>query len=72
MTPKIEHFTQTSDLPYDRHIYRVHMKNGKYLDFDDYMNVQNVWFQYAKQFLSHVEILDIQNKKRKKNNRGFK
>ena len=48
------------------------MKNGNYVDFDDYMNVQNFWFQYSKQFLSHVQILDIQNKKQKKNNRGFK
>ena len=66
------YFYQTSDEPYDRHHYRVHMKNGNYIDFDDYMNVQNFWFEYSKQFLSHVQILDIQNKKQKKNNRGFK
>ena len=63
-----EWFAQTSNDPYDRHNYRLHFKNGKSVDFDDYMNVQAAWFQYESKFLSHIEILD----KKKTTGGGFK
>ena len=57
-------FEQTSDLPYDRHTYKVHTQSGSTHIFGDYMEVQAIWFQQGK-FLSHVEVLDV-------NNKGFK
>jgi len=57
-------FEQTSDLPYDRHTYKVHTQTGSTHIFGDYMEVQALWFQQGK-FLSHVEVLDV-------NNKGFK
>jgi hypothetical protein len=57
-------FEQTSDLPYDRHTYKVHTQSGSTHIFGDYMEVQALWFQQGK-FLSHVEVLDV-------NNKGFK
>ena len=57
-------FEQTSDLPYDRHTYKVHIQTGSTHILGDYMEVQALWFQQGK-ILSHVEVLD-------KNNKGFK
>jgi len=57
-------FEQTSDLPYDRHTYKVYTQTGSTHILGDYMEVQALWFQQGK-ILSHVEVLD-------KNNKGFK
>ena len=57
-----QYFEATSDKLYDRHIYRLHSTDGKYMDFDDYDMLRSSWFQTAKQFLSHVEILDVRGK----------
>jgi co-chaperonin GroES (HSP10) len=51
-------FKQTSDLPYDRHNYKLVLSNGKEVIFEDYEDVQVTWFQTPYQFLSHIEILD--------------
>ena len=56
-------FEQTSDLPYDRHTYKVHTKTGSTHILGDYMEVQALWFQRGT-ILSHVEVLD--------KNKGFK
>ena len=61
-------FQQTCNKPYDRHRYKLVFNNGNEVIFDDYMDVQAHWFQTPTDFLSHVEILDIQQKKMK----GFK
>lgn len=55
------YFEQTSDEPYDRHIYRLHLTNGKYVDFENYDMIRSAWFQTANQFLSHVEVLNNPN-----------
>lgn len=71
MTPKLNdltYFTQTSNNLYDRHIYRVHLSNGKCIIFDDYEKVRGLWFQYEKKLLNVVEVLD----KKAKSGRGFK
>ncbi len=62
-----ELFKQTSDLPYDRHNYRVYTKMGKTYIFDDYEMVRAFWFQ-SKKLLSHVEVLDIQKGFKEKTN----
>jgi hypothetical protein len=64
-----ETFEQTSDKPYDRHHYKLVYTNGQSIVFEDYMNVQARWFQTPSQFLSHIEVLDIPQKNKKK---GFK
>ena len=64
---KLEVFKQTSDKPYIRHDYKVNFSNGNFVVFDNYEDVQLSWFQRAGRFLSHVEVLDIKEKKR-----GFK
>jgi hypothetical protein len=63
-------FDQTSDLPYDRHTYKVHTQTGSTHILDNYMEVQALWFQQGK-FLSHVEVLDVKKgfKKEKTNER---
>tara|TARA_B100002019_G_scaffold272921_1_gene268560 strand:- start:694 stop:891 length:198 start_codon:yes stop_codon:yes gene_type:complete len=58
-------FTRTSDGSYDRHLYKVVGTNGESHVVDDYMKVQEFWFNKGM-FLSHVEILDKVKKK------GFK
>tara|TARA_R110002020_G_scaffold388585_1_gene599285 strand:+ start:303 stop:533 length:231 start_codon:yes stop_codon:yes gene_type:complete len=59
-------FERTSDLPYDRHKYKVHTKTGRTHIFDDYEQVRAIWFQ-SKQLLSHIEVLDKETKQK-----GFK
>ena len=40
----------------------------EYLDFDDYMKLRSVWFQYAKQFLSlHSKSFGYSKTKQEKN-----
>ncbi len=65
----METFKQTCDKPYDRHHYKLIYSNGKEVVFEDYMDVQATWFQTPSDFVSHVEVLDIPQKKTKK--KGF-
>jgi len=51
-------FKQTSDEPYTRHRYKIVFSDGKSAVFDNYEDVQVLWFQTPSQFLSHVEVLD--------------
>jgi hypothetical protein len=62
-------FKQTCDTPYDRHHYKLVYSNEQFIVLDDYMDVQAHWFQTAAQFLSHVEVLDVPQKKKK--SKGF-
>jgi hypothetical protein len=57
-------FKQTSDEPYIRHHYKLVFEDGKSIIFDNYEDVQVTWFKTAGQFLSHIEVLDIKEKKR--------
>jgi hypothetical protein len=63
-------FSQTCHKPYDRHDYKLVYANGKTVIYDDYIDLQEVWFQTNPQFLSHVEVLD-KKKKNKPNAKGF-
>ncbi len=67
---KIKSFKQTSDLPYDRHDYKLVFTDGKKVIFDNYEDVQVNWFQLPPDILSHVEVLDKKPKKEK--TQGFK
>ena len=59
---EVKTFKQTCDKPYLRHQYKVVYNNGREVVFDNYMDVQAIWFQTPKQFLSHIEVLDIKQK----------
>lgn len=61
-------FKQTSNEPYIRHHYKLVLVDGREVIFDNYEDAQVTWFQSPKQFLSHIEVLDIKQKSKK----GFK
>ena len=63
-----QYFEQTSYDDYDRHQYKVVSKGGESIVVDDYMAVQEIWWNRGR-FISHVEVLDrkIQNE-----TKGFK
>lgn len=52
------YFTQTSDGSYDRHNYRVVLKDGRSAVLEDYEHVRAFWFEYESKLLSHVEVID--------------
>jgi hypothetical protein len=58
-------FTQTSNIPYERHRYKFVYSNGKYKIFDHYEDVQMEWMQAPLDMLGIVEVLD------KKESKGF-
>ena len=60
------YFTQTSDGSYDRHIYRVVLKDGRSAMLDDYEQVRQMWWNYDSSLLKHVEVIDKPKSKKKK------
>jgi hypothetical protein len=64
-------FTQTSDEPYNRHHYKVVFTDGREVVFDNYADVQQLWYNNPKEMFSHVEVLDIKPMKRDKKKKGF-
>lgn len=61
------YFTQTSDGLYDRHCYRVHVKDSSY-DFNDYDELRSIWFEHFRNWKGvTIEVMDIP----KKNIKGF-
>lgn len=62
--PQLEVFKQTSDQPYDRHHYRLVMKNGKKMVFEDYETAKNMWWNMCGMgTCSHIEVIDPTQKK---------
>jgi len=64
-------FAQTSNEPYDRHNYRLYLKNGNVLNFDNYEEAQSYWFNYSQvpDYLDLIEVLD--KRKEKVKSKGF-
>jgi hypothetical protein len=60
-------FQQTSNEPYLRHDYKVVYDDGTYQVFDNYEDVQLLWWNRTGNFLSHIEVID-----RKQEAKGFK
>ena len=54
---KIKTFTNTCDKDYDRHKYKLVLKNGKAIVFEDYESARNMWYQYSSQ-LERIDVLD--------------
>ena len=69
MTGLPEFFQQTSDLPYDRHLYRLVLTDGRAHVFDDYEHAKVMWFQMDGMFTSHIDVLD--KPKVRKKAKGF-
>ena len=69
----METFSQTSYEPYNRHIYKLYLKNGKDLIFDDYEDAQAYWFNYSQvpDYLDLIEVLDKPEVKGKVKTKGF-
>jgi hypothetical protein len=65
-----EFFQQTSNEPYLRHDYKVYYTTKKSEVFDNYEDVQRIWFQTPNQFLDYVEVLDHKEAKKSKG-KGF-
>lgn len=55
-------FTQTSNLPYDRHQYKFIYSDGTHKIFEHYEDVQMEWFQAPLESLGIVEVLDRKSK----------
>jgi hypothetical protein len=54
-----QYFTNTSTEPYDRHNYILHYKDKTQQTYTDWQDLYLKWFQTPKQFLSHVEVIDV-------------
>ena len=53
---ELKTFTSTCDKDYDRHTYKLVLKNGKALILEDYEMVRQYWYQYKDQ-MNCVEVL---------------
>jgi hypothetical protein len=69
----METFAQTSNEPYNRHNYRLYLRNGKVLNFIHYEEAQAYWFNYSQvpDYLDLIEVLDKPKSKEKVKSRGF-
>jgi len=69
----METFSQTSHEPYNRHNYRLYLKSGKVLNFEDYDEAQAYWFNYSQvpDYLDLIEVIDKPKSKEKIKSRGF-
>lgn len=58
-------FSETSDGPYDRHYYKVLLKNNTIKKFDYYDDARNFWFQNSRipDFLDIITVHDKSTKK---------
>ena len=52
-----EVFTTYCDKPYDKHNYKLVLKNGKSIILDDYEQVRAMWYQFRQQ-LERVDVVD--------------
>jgi len=54
---ELKEFTSTCDKDYDRHKYKLCLKNGKAIVLEDYDMARSYWYQFRQQ-MDHVEVLD--------------
>tara|TARA_Y100000592_G_C5312134_1_gene240670 strand:+ start:314 stop:493 length:180 start_codon:yes stop_codon:yes gene_type:complete len=54
---KLKTFTTTCEKDYDRHRYKLVLKDGKDVVLEDYEQARAFWYQFRNQ-LDHVEVLD--------------
>ena len=68
MIVPLEHFTNTSNEPYDRNWYRVHCKYKSVKVLQSYEEVLECWWNY-NQLIDKVEVIDA--KRTKQSGIGF-
>ncbi len=54
---KIKRFTVTSELPYDRHTYKVHIDGRDPIHVEDYDVARALWFQLGGRATT-IEVID--------------
>ena len=62
-------FTQTSDLLYDRHKYKLYLKDGKTIIFDNWEDAKSYWFE--KSSLGNLNYFEVLDKKQKSKSKEF-
>ena len=58
MYSETEHFTTYCDKCYDRHHYKLVLKDGRAVKFEDYATAAYYWYQW-KEEADTLEVLDI-------------
>ena len=66
-------FQKTCNKPYDRHFYKLYLKTGKSVIFDDFEDAQSYWFNHSQvpDYLNFIEVLDKSKSKEKMKVSGF-
>lgn len=54
----LQTFTQTSDAPYDRHYYVLHLSGGGRSTWEDYEELRDHWMLNRGWGMEWVEVLD--------------
>ena len=52
----MNHFTKTDNKPYDKHCYRLILRTGKYVDFQDWESVHQAYFKTPESLM--IEVVD--------------
>ena len=58
MSGTLETFTQSSDAPYDRHYYVLHLAGGGRSVWDGYEEVRDHWMLNRGWGMTHIEAVD--------------
>ena len=53
-----EDFETYCDKPYDKHKYKMVLKNGKAVVYEDYETMRAYWYHY-KEHVDRVEVIDM-------------
>jgi hypothetical protein len=67
----LETFTQTSDAPYNRHYYVLHLEGGGTSVWEDYEEVRDHWMLRQGWGMTHIEVMTKPKPKRKAEPKGF-
>tara|TARA_Y100000991_G_C21890800_1_gene313621 strand:+ start:700 stop:897 length:198 start_codon:yes stop_codon:yes gene_type:complete len=61
----MKQFTETSSEPYDRHHYRVWLRDGSFKDVESYDEAQRFWYS-SKTRTKTIEVMQTKAKRRAK------
>jgi len=64
-------FTQTSDEPYDRHYYVLHLEGGGHSVWDDYEELRDHWMLRRGWGMTHIEVMTKRRQRPKAEAKGF-
>lgn len=66
-----DYFTQTSDEPYDKHYYVLHMQDGTWTTWVDYEKLRDHWMIHEGEGMAHVEVKGYPRPEPKAKPKGF-